>query len=120
MKDQQYTDEELIEWMICFYQNEGYWPQLRDMKAPYPGKTTYARRFASASGKDDGFGVALELAKMRYSEREEALFEELRENLNDLNCEITESLKQCIDSFVGAMERLGNICRKIMRRGRVK
>jgi len=101
----QYTDDELIEWVIQFYMDNGYWPQLRDMKAPYPGKTTYARRFASAPGKDDGFGVVLVIAQARYAERDAALFEELQEAFDALGGEIATETTGMVKSVVGFVNK---------------
>jgi hypothetical protein len=106
IEPKQYTDDELIDAMIQFYKDMGYWPKLRDMKTPYPGKTTYARRFASGPGKDDGFGNALKLAQERYDQQE---LEALSEALDKINANKKYGR---FGSFVG------NLIGKITGRGR--
>jgi hypothetical protein len=64
----QYTDEEIIDKFIEFFETEGRWPKLRDMRTPYPSKTMIARRFCSEDGKADGFGRALTMAQIKYSQ----------------------------------------------------
>jgi hypothetical protein len=118
MKEQQYTDDELIEWMIQFYMNEDHWPKLRDMRNPYPGKTTYARRFASEPGRDDGFGNALKIAQERYAERAQAAFEELERNMDEELERNMDNLKKGLvgeitDALTRAMRRFGSACKKI-------
>lgn len=67
INDYNYTDRELIDAMVEFRKETGRWPKLRDMKGPeWPGRTTYATRFATETGKQDGFGVALTLAHTIY------------------------------------------------------
>jgi hypothetical protein len=66
----QYTDEEILDKIIEFFETEGRWPKLRDMRTPYPSKTMIARRFCSEDGKADGFGRALTMAQIELSYRE--------------------------------------------------
>jgi hypothetical protein len=67
INDYTYTDRELIDAMVEFRNENGRWPKLRDMRGPeWPGRTTYATRFATEEGKQDGFGVALTLAQSVY------------------------------------------------------
>lgn len=65
----QYTDEEMIDAITQFYNIEGRWPKLRDMGGVYyPSRSTYARRFCSEEGKSDGFGRALTMAQIKFSQ----------------------------------------------------
>ena len=73
-----YTDDELIERMIDFHNDNGRWPKLRDMVSPYPSRSVYAKRFATKHGKQDGFAVAVSLARARYNIRQE-LYEMMEE-----------------------------------------
>ena len=89
----QYTDEELIDSMIAFYMANGRWPKLRDMAHPYPGKSTYARRFASAPDMQDGFGRALTMAQIKYSD------EELNRALEDFKAEVKSAVVKDLNSI---------------------
>lgn len=103
----QYTDEELIESMIGFYEYHGRWPKLRDMIHPYPGKSTYARRFASAPDMQDGFGRALTMAQIKYNN------EESIKALEDFKEEVKRELIKDLNSI--RIPRLGWINRWIMK-----
>jgi hypothetical protein len=115
----QYTDEQLIERMIDFYEDNGRWPKLRDMVAPYPGKTTYARRFASAPDMNDGFGRALTMAQIEYGNRRiKAIFKEEidKQSMNAVYGRFGEAAKTLKDDIADVTVRpvIGWLNRRIM------